>query len=388
MVYLRTYLYSFSRRLAKVCFDHYSSSLWPDLKDHGALLLFYSVQYARVFAATLVVIAHLSGFILSSPPEIGNLGGFGVDIFFVISGFIMWNTSHNKTSMDFLVRRFIRLCPVYWVYTILLVIIAVIPGRLAPNIEVSTQSLLKSFLFIPFFNSTKGIQPLLSQGWTLNFEFYFYLIFGLSLFVHQSLRFMFLSSFFAACALSRLIFDFDNALFITYTDPTVFEFLFGVVVAKFFSGRTVTTKMASVFLLFSLFFWICVALTDLSRWPRFLVYGLPATLFLAGSVGLEPFINRRPIKSLVLLGDSSYSLYLCHPFVLKGVMVVFLALHIDIGSGPASIVLFCVTATITALIVSVYSFRFIERPLANFLKQVFFGGRENTRKVLFGPRND
>jgi exopolysaccharide production protein ExoZ len=109
------------------------------------------------------------------------LGRHGVEIFFLISGFIMTVTSyeefdkHNAPS-NFLWRRIIRIVPLYWLITALVIGQLVWQGH-APN----PTWVAKSLAFIPYENEAGLLQPLLRRGWTLNYEMFFYALFAAAL---------------------------------------------------------------------------------------------------------------------------------------------------------------------------------------------------------------
>jgi exopolysaccharide production protein ExoZ len=154
-----------------------------------------SLQFLRAIAAWMVVFHHYnqvffnwdtSGSIMGQ--GLGDLfryyGKLGVDIFFVISGFIMYYSLNKKpaTSRDFLINRIVRVLPVYWFYTFLLLVLA-----LFTLVEIKSQftaaSLFKSLFFIPHDNPSEslGFYPFLTVGWTLNFEMFFYFTLALLL---------------------------------------------------------------------------------------------------------------------------------------------------------------------------------------------------------------
>jgi exopolysaccharide production protein ExoZ len=109
------------------------------------------------------------------------LGRHGVEIFFLISGFIMTVTSYEefekeKAPSNFLWRRIIRIVPLYWLITALVIGQLVWQGH-APN----PTWIAKSLAFIPYENEAGSLQPLLRRGWTLNYEMFFYALFAASL---------------------------------------------------------------------------------------------------------------------------------------------------------------------------------------------------------------
>jgi exopolysaccharide production protein ExoZ len=135
--------------------------------------------------------------------------------------------------------------------------------------------------------------------------------------------------------------------------------------------------VAAALVAFSIVVFAAVSFTGVAEFPRFLVYGLPSALFVAGLVSLEPLVQRWPAKSLALIGDASYSLYLSHPFVLKGVSIAFGSVGLGVGDSPLIAVLFAVAAIACAVIFSILSYQLIERPLGRVLTRALVGRRGN-----------
>ena len=193
-----------------------------------------SIQYLRAIAALAVVYHHAFENHLGADLRPYAFGIWGVDIFFVISGFIMWVTTANSstTATLFWRKRAIRIYPIYWVALSIWIICRFIaPDRLA-NVDVTAKTTILSYLLVPHYHLafTKRIWPILIPGWTLQYELFFYLIFGLALsVVSRPLR--------AACILACLCFlaamgcivEPANALLTTYTDPLLLEFGGGVI---------------------------------------------------------------------------------------------------------------------------------------------------------------
>jgi exopolysaccharide production protein ExoZ len=142
------------------------------------------IQILRGLAALLVLIHHV---LEESQPLFGGhipsplvlLGASGVDIFFVISGFIMYYTNRHRfgrkdAPVDFLGRRIIRIVPLYWLCTIAVVLLQI--GGLYAHKKITGTTLGLSLLFLPNANIVHGV------GWTLNYEMYFYAILAIWLF--------------------------------------------------------------------------------------------------------------------------------------------------------------------------------------------------------------
>jgi exopolysaccharide production protein ExoZ len=162
----------------------------------------YSIQYARALAALAVVLAHTGAY---GSGNAFHIGSAGVDIFFVISGFVMWTTtaSRAQTPADFIANRIVRIVPMYWLVTLALVIAAVCVPALFPRLKIDAGHVVASLLFMPSRSPFNGeLWPVLVQGWTLNYEMFFYGVFALVLFIPRQLRLAALSMAFCGLALS------------------------------------------------------------------------------------------------------------------------------------------------------------------------------------------
>nr|WP_272210084.1 acyltransferase [Marinicella sp. W31]MDC2875947.1 acyltransferase [Marinicella sp. W31] len=143
-----------------------------------------SIQILRAVAALSVVTGHTINEIhqVGVPyPELPFNFGIGVDIFFIVSGFVMVLTSGKLVtrpgaSLEFMRRRIIRVVPLYWFYTTgMLLALLLFPTQL--NHSTTTfQQVACSFLFLPCVSAYGNYQPVLSLGWTLNYEMFFYVL--------------------------------------------------------------------------------------------------------------------------------------------------------------------------------------------------------------------
>lgn len=281
-----------------------------------------SIQYLRAAAALMVVFFHADGmaqeyFSFQGLP----FGAAGVDIFFVISGFIMWITtgSERTTPASFAVNRIIRIVPLYWAMTLLLY-----GGWLIfrdPATVPSLGNLVRSLLFIPFVSPRTGeIQPLLIAGWTLNFEMFFYAVFALALFFARRHRALFVCAVLSALVASALFVTPSGPAALTYTSPLLIEFMIGCLLGIVYERRALPRPSVAAFLLAL----GCGLLLTSSMLPaanitaaRFFHWGLPAFLVVTGALGLEPMLKDWRLPRL--LGDASYSIYLTHGVALSAV---------------------------------------------------------------------
>jgi exopolysaccharide production protein ExoZ len=147
-----------------------------------------SLQALRGIAALLVVMVHGSNNIvfrgLSLPNQFSQLisviGDFGVDIFFVLSGYVMSLSVNNRGSyIVFMVDRVFRILPLYWVFTFFLAVVYI----LSPKNKSDFDSLASSLILIPTYNGPGTVTMFLGPGWTLLYEFVFYLTFALYFYV-------------------------------------------------------------------------------------------------------------------------------------------------------------------------------------------------------------
>ena len=146
---------------------------------------FVGVQVLRGIAAMLVVLCHASQMVhyRLGVGEVLFFGASGVDVFFPISGFVMAVTTRRYWgqaghALDFLVRRLIRIVPIYWGATLLKLLLIVALPAVVGATRLDAWHVTASFLFIPAFDAEHKAFPVVPIGWTLNFEMLFYLLFA------------------------------------------------------------------------------------------------------------------------------------------------------------------------------------------------------------------
>ncbi|HEX7883853.1 MAG TPA: acyltransferase [Afipia sp.] len=281
-----------------------------------------SIQYLRAAAALMVVFFHAEGMAQEYFSFTGlSFGAAGVDIFFVISGFIMWITtaSEQTTPMTFAVNRIIRIVPLYWAMTLLLYggwVIFRDPATLP-----SLWNLTRSLLFIPFVSPRTGeIQPLLIAGWTLNFEMFFYAVFAAALLIVRRHRAVVVCTMLAALVALPLVFTPSGPVALTYTSPLLIEFMIGCLLGIMYERGALPRPRVAMFLLVMgiglLLASGMVSAANITA-ARFFHWGLPACLIVIGALALESKLQ--PWRLPMLLGDASYSIYLTHGVVLSAV---------------------------------------------------------------------
>ena len=155
---------------------------------------FDGIQVLRLIAALLVVITHITFYNherLDQNVNIWSFGAIGVDIFFVISGFIMVATSGIYDGKpvywkDFVKKRILRIVPMYWIATSIKVLALLSVPAMVLHAELDISRIVMSYFFLPQFNPAGRFEPLLGVGWTLIYEMFFYAFFALALFLNRN----------------------------------------------------------------------------------------------------------------------------------------------------------------------------------------------------------
>lgn len=330
---------------------------------------FFGIQALRFAAATAVVFTHavdLAGARLSLPTAVSggtleNFGAAGVDVFFVISGFIIATTARGEAGWGaagaFLWRRFRRVAPIYWLLSLPLLVLMAKGGTLSGEVLAAT------FLFWPF-SGLEMTFPALGPGWTLCFEMLFYLSFGLVMAGGRAAGWA-LAAGFCVCMLAGLGFWGLKAAPVTlfWGAPIVLEFLLGVGIAH--AWRWLPWAAGSGVLLLGLAgFGLGLitgyggvddvrALNDPWRGLlRVAVWGLPSALVVLGVVRSERTDEApgRLARAFAFMGDASYATYLVHVLVIRtlgrvfesgvveapGDAVVVLTVTLSLGAGAAT----------------------------------------------------
>lgn len=326
-----------------------------------------ALQILRFVAAFLVVLFHVgSGLSVEAGGASNpfNDGVIGVDIFFVLSGFIIAYTAEPARGIShFAVRRVARVVPLYWLLTTGVVFVTLMAPALVNGTTVSTEKIIRSYLFIPYQKDNGLVQPLLFLGWTLCYEMYFYALFCLCLSAGRHAAWI-------ACALLSLIVlvgwirPEGGTLWHFYTNPMILEFAFGLALSQIYAiglpidrGRTALAALLAIGALL-------LYLLDLDL-PSVIKHGFVATLIVASCLSLPP-MSGRLVANLILLGDASYALYLSHPYFVQASIKIaaprvgaeFALLAVGIGVG-------------LAIAIAVVLHRVVERPAQSFILKRF-----------------
>lgn len=342
------------------------------------------IQGLRAIAALLVVAGHS---VLSLVEKAGlgtdyqsygwRSGAVGVRLFFAISGFVMVYTSFNNFSRpgaarSFFVKRFLRIIPLYYVTT------ALYAAKLALQHNGPTmREFALSALFVPYLDPQGLFRPIYGLGWTLNYEMFFYALFSVSLLFYwrsgiAAVSIVLLSLILVGLTRSPVAeTGFCQQWLIFVSDPILTYFIIGMIIGcvRMLTRRWLPGASIASALLLCIVLSLTVVLVDLTDGKAFL-----ATVTLASScVALVAFpaapaafiATASYLRVVRSIGDSSYSIYLTHSFLLgpaaRGWHILFGTVH---GSWP----LFVMAMLIGSSLLGQLSFHYVEVPLMRLLR--------------------
>ncbi|HSQ03406.1 MAG TPA: acyltransferase, partial [Burkholderiales bacterium] len=232
--------------------------------------MYANVQALRAFAALWVAWYHTMQPVLNGAyglrvnagglplfHGVGEIGWMGVDVFFVISGFIMAYSTKDldggtRDAEKFMRKRIRRIVPLYWVLTTLVVAVAIALPDFFHTYRFDFMHALKSYFFLPAERPDGVALPPLVPGWSLNYEMYFYLVFTVAIWLGVHRRVFVFATLFVLSAVAGQLLQYGNpwspgTMRFVITSPLLLEFLAGVLIAPI-AQRTQARP------------WICLAL--------------------------------------------------------------------------------------------------------------------------------
>ena len=329
------------------------------------------IQALRALAAIMVLIGHVIAetrhYFGIALPFSGLPWSRGVDIFFVISGFIITLSAQRlwgqpDAARQFLWRRFIRVVPLYYLFTSLMVAaLFAFPGGVK-NTQLDPVQIITSYLFIPYARYDGRIAPVLSLGWTLNYEMFFYGIVAITLVLPGRFGLNAVILVISGLSTIGLIFAPELTAFSFWTNPTIMAFVFGVLIARAHLAGLAPQRGGVLVLALGL--GMLIALNALApEMPRFVTSGLPAAIIVSAPVLFSTQSYALPTG--LLLGDASYALYLSHRFVLRAGTLLLVPLLPATSAGAVG---FFILMSMAALFVSVGVFQWIESPMLRAMR--------------------
>lgn len=341
---------------------------------------FIYLQYLRGVAALMVVYFHsvvqLKNFGIQKP-LLPMIGESGVDLFFVLSGFLMWITTSGKevSPGSFMLKRLMRIVPLYWMLTLTAGAAALLAPSLLKHTLFEISHFVSSLMFFPAANpsylepSEAGLllTPILVPGWTLNYEMFFYVVFAFALFFPQRLRLPLVAGTFVALAIARVALS-GNALALQfYGNPIVFEFVLGMGVAMLVKRRAlIDARWAGLLTVLALAAMLLANMADLVV-SRAVAFGIPAAFVVYGLCCLEIRGVLRNFKYLRIVGDASYSLYLTHVFTLVVCRLIFQHVYkADSLATELAFIALCLALSVAGGVITYYVY---EKPTSGLLNK-------------------
>lgn len=280
------------------------------------------IQWLRAIAAILVVITHFTGkaYSVKLLDYEFSSGAIGVDIFFIISGFIMMYVSDLKKQypIKFILNRFIRILPVHYFFLFILIIIFLIKPDMI-NSSVSKTYVWESFLLVPALrNDAEYLNPVI---WTLCYEMMFYLIFCVSL----NLKNLTTSAIATTLVISAIVFSGffykgDNIYISAATDSISLEFCYGMLLYVFYKKGFLTFHWLLPLML-SIILYFVLKQFD---FYRFIKLGIPSALIFISFLNMK----NSKITFLNFLGKISYEIYICHIMVISASYLILFRLGV------------------------------------------------------------
>jgi exopolysaccharide production protein ExoZ len=330
------------------------------------------LQVLRALAALAVVWFHAGRYLADQIPHAWwRWGEFGVDVFFVLSGFVMVHATRDRTRVrDFLAARVARIVPLYWAATLAMALLVWWLPQLFVAAQLTSAHLVQSLAFWPHFSpSMPGqVMPLLVPGWTLVHEMYFYLLFGLLLPLRPALRVAMATLLLSLGVLlaPRMSDSADSAWAHFLGAPLMLEFAFGMMTGLAYRRGWRPSRTLA---------WLAgfagTALVVGTSQPELRVWS-------AGVGGLALLVSASNWQAggapsfalLHRLGDASYSTYLLHPFVLGALFLPLLRVPL-LDQGVAGVAALSLLALLASATAGLLCHHWIERPLTRIARRSF-----------------
>ncbi len=343
---------------------------------------FEYLEIGRGIASLLVVLHHAT---LDAPFFYGStpfdnfffFGDVGVEFFFVLSGFIIYyiHSSDSPTQPNiqrYILKRLIRVYPIFlFVASLLLIAYLLLPQWSPKSDIINLEFLISSFLLLPSPNP-----PLLSVSWTLVHEIFFYMIF-ISIILNKRFGLILFTIWSIAIVAYNIN---DNPLpfpYSFYLSSLNLQFLLGILVAIIIkSDRILFDKRYAKYIL--LLGIVAILLNrvnidykyiELGGFITTTIYGLACAIIVL-ALTILPYQNYPNIfwKILVLLGVSSYSIYLIHNPIES--LLHRIVSRLDLISFLDAKIIFLLIVTI-ATISGILLHLLIEKPLLSYLRGRF-----------------
>lgn len=330
-----------------------------------------NIQFLRLIAAFMIVVLHLIlfgnekyGLNMPKPASLESILDTGVDIFFVISGFVMVYTTKRKptNARHFLLNRITRIYPVYW----LLIFLTLPVFFLRPD-WVNSSSAVPTSLWHSLFLFPHEGSPLVMVAWTLEFEMFFYIVFSLTLFLDHQRQIQAITAIFLMLVLAGLQIQPkpSQAFLELATSPLLLEFVAGMWLGYYYDRIKPSKTIFWISSGLAALSFYYVSLVESMKIERLFHYGFTAFFCVSAALSAEKIKWTLPKKISIISGNISYSLYLLHVLVIAALGRAWLSLG---GKEfvPLFILFFCII--IASILGAALLYYFCERPVMKLLR--------------------
>lgn len=293
-----------------------------------------------------------------------TVGNSGVDLFFVLSGYLIYGTliRKRKPFLPYLVRRVQRIYPTFiCVFVIYLVLSFVFPSesKLPDKVADMVVYILQNILLLP---GLVDIDPIITVAWSLSYEFFYYLSIPMLIGVLSMRSWSPRSRVIFFSLLSLLGF----AYFYSYTGPIrLLMFLAGIVLYEVVN-REVKTKIPNIGLVslgLAMVSMIVVRELDIGGWWRFVaLYVFFFVLCLECFTSQSDTVRIFTLALLRWYGNMSYSYYLIHGLALKAAFLVLGKIYPPTGDDITLFWVLLPPMLFITLIPSTILFVLVEKP--------------------------
>lgn len=331
-----------------------------------------NVQALRFLAALGVATSHIADRLIPHGPANRWFWSIpwtaGVDLFFVISGFIMLLLAHGRfghpgAALEFLKRRAIRIVPPYWFFTTLTVVLVLLAGGRLKGTTIDWAQALASYAFLPWPRADGAIVPIVSQGWTLNYEMAFYAMVAAALTLRRGGVVLCLA--FPLIVASHAVWPQAAFVPVFWSDPIILEFLAGMGLARLYlAGHRLSHGGSVAVMLAGIALFVALLWGHFGALDRPVQCGIPATLIAAAAILAPQPPRLGPIGRFVRIGgDASYALYLSHYLIVNAVALVWR--HLGLGMPWIGVAAGLGCAVAVAILFHLQ----VERPVADSLRK-------------------
>jgi len=341
------------------------------------------IQALRGVAALLVVLAHTDlifnqNFHRDFLFSLFNFGGSGVDLFFVISGFIIFYNHHHdigdkSKAKLFFIKRIIRIYPLYWI-----ILSTKLISSFLFNYDVDTSQrnfveIVKAFLLFPQDRNILS-SSFLGVSWTLSFEILFYILFGLAIWFKPKVSFLIIMFWLCGIILNFLaITNISNNLILDFVfNLHNLQFFLGCLTAYIFLKGPINNEKKIILSALLLYGLSIVNFSYLLRYQelRVIVFGIVSALLIIGLVNLE-FKNQINIhNAFIYLGNASYSIYLTHGFFINNITKFIYSAKPDIIENIMEINFLGLIIISISLVCGYFIYKYLEKPLIVITKLI------------------